>query len=159
MGEVAWYLPYTAVDERTVAHAPPDAVWIDVSCSALAYHHALSEIWAAGETFAVLEHDVLCRPDVIEVFEQCPEPWCAFGYADICHRECMEAWRNTLGCTRFRAECMEAVPDALEGLMGEHQDWHNVCDGLGWSLRAAGYTHHWHFPWVEHHHMRPSSSG
>ena len=153
-GTVAWRIPYTRVDPRTVAAAPIDAVWTDVSAGSDAYWGALCEWWATGETFAILEHDIVCRPDVIKAFEACPEPWCVFGYADICHPECMEAWRNELGCTRFRVELIAAVPDAVASIPPERRDWHNVCDGLGDNLRAAGYSHHWHFPWVDHHHMR-----
>jgi hypothetical protein len=73
----------------------------------------------------------------------------------------MENWRNELGCTRFRAELIQAVPDALEGTpLGNNGlpitwDWKNLCDGLGNNLRAAGATHHWHYPAAEHHHRLP----
>ena len=63
----------------------------------------------------------------------------------------MESWRNALGCTRYRKELIAAVPDALLSIPADNWDWHNVCDGLGNNLRAAGYSHHWHEPWVSHH--------
>lgn len=162
-GEVNWYIPFTAVHPLTVEAAPPDAIWVDVSSSVNAYYGALLDIWARGETFAVLEHDVVCRPDVIREFEECPEPWCTYGYHDICHPDpwidedgmrrpsCMEAWRNALGCTRFRRELIKQVPDALAAMPEQYWDWHNTCDGLGAALRAAGFTHHWHRPMVRHH--------
>jgi hypothetical protein len=152
-GEVAWYVPYTAVHPHTVAGAPEDAVWVDVGASEIAYYVALREIWARGETFALLEHDVVCRPGVIAELEECPEPWCTFGYSDICCPGCMEAWANMLGCTRFRKELVDAVPDAMTAIPADNWDWHEMCNGLGANLRAAGFTHHWHFPAVEHHHM------
>jgi len=151
--KVAWYVPYTLVHPATVKGAPKHATWIDVSSSPVAYYGALHDIWEGGESFALLEHDVVCRPDVAKAFEECPEPWCAFGYSDICHPECMEAWANMLGCTRFRSELVQQVPDAVSSIPADGWDWHNVCDGLGRNLRAAGFTHHWHFPAVEHHHM------
>lgn len=152
-GSIAWYVPYTAVHPVTVDAAPKDAVWVDVSSSTEAYFSALHHIWAQGETFALLEHDVVCRPDVIAELEACPEPWCLYGYADICHPECQEAWRNQLGCTRFREELIAAVPDAISSIPPDERDWHNLCDRLGERLRAAGFTHHWHDPWVDHHRM------
>lgn len=148
---VNWYVPFTERDYATAEAAPRDAVWVDVSEHSTEYWFMLLRLWRAGETFAILEHDVICRPDVIEAFETCPEPWCAFGYEDICHPECMEAWANTLGCTRFRSELIQAVPDAVSSI--EDRDWHNLCDGLGSNLRAAGFTHHWHGPWLEHTHL------
>jgi hypothetical protein len=82
----------------------------------------------------------------------------------MCHPECQEAWANMLGCTRFRAEVMEACPDALTSIPRELRDWHNLCDHLAGdktngapsplrpkSIRAAGFTHHWHRPEVGHH--------
>ena len=159
VGETHWYIPYTAVHPRTVAGAPADAVWLDVSSSPIAYYGALLDIWERGETFAMLEHDVVCRPDVIAAFENSTAPWECFGYSDICCQDehgrspCMEAWRNLLGCTRFSKEIIEAVPDAVSSIPRDNWDWHNVCDGLGANLRAAGFTHRWCFPAVEHHHL------
>jgi hypothetical protein len=152
-GDVQWYVPYTNVHPATVEAAPADAVWVDVSTSTDAYFAALYDIWAAGDTFALLEHDVVCRPDVIRELEECPEPWCLYGYADICHRECMDAWRNALGCTRFRAELIQAVPDAVASIPAGWREWTNLCDRLGERLRAAGFTHHFHEPWVGHRRM------
>ncbi len=145
------YIPHTVRHPQTALGAPENATWVDVSQSPNAYYAALAHWWERGETFMVLEHDVICRPDVIEEFDACPEPWCLYGYTEICHRECMEAWRNALGCTRFRKELIDAVPDALASVPRENWDWHNVCDGLGNNLRAAGFTHHFHEPWVSHH--------
>lgn len=149
-GDVAYYVPFTKVHPATVAGAPDDAVWVDVSSGPDAYFGAFYGWWARGESFAVIEHDVVCRPDVVEGFEDCPEPWCIHGYDPYCHIECREAWRNALGCTRFRRELIEAVPDAVASIPLERWDWHNLCDGLGDNLRAAGATHHWHDPPVLH---------
>jgi hypothetical protein len=148
---VQWYVPYTVVRQEVAQAAPLAAVWVDVSPSPNSYFGALHEMWSRGKSFAVLEHDVICRPDVIDEFESCPEPWCIYGYSNMCHRACMEAWRNALGCTRFRSELMRAVPDAVSSIPEDNWDWHNVCDGLGNNLRAAGFQHHWHEPWVDHH--------
>jgi hypothetical protein len=150
-GSIAWYVPYTAVHPHTVKGAPSDAVWVDVSGSNIAYYAALLDIWERRETFAVLEHDVVCRPDIITELEACPEPWCLYGYTDFCHEGCREAWRNQLGCTRFRAELIQAVPDAMTSIPESNWDWHEMCNGLGENLRAAGCTHHWHGPPAEHH--------
>lgn len=152
-GSVQFYVHYTGVRAEVVEAAPPGTVWVDVSSSDTAYHEALSNIWERGENFATLEHDIICRPDIVQAFEECPEPWCIYGYADMCHDACREAWANALGCTRFRAELMAKVPDALTSIEpGPLTDWHNVCDGLGNNLRAAGFKHHWHEPHVQHPH-------
>jgi hypothetical protein len=143
MGRVQWYVPYTAVHPKTAEAAPRDAIWVNVSHSNIAYYAALSHIWAKGESFALLEHDVVCTPEIIRTIEDCREPWALYWYSDICHLECREAWRNQLGCTLFREEIIRAVPDAVSSIPPDRWDWHNLCDGLGDNLRNAGFTHHW----------------
>jgi hypothetical protein len=147
-------IPYTARHPDTVAGAPSNAEWFDVSEDRYAYWRMMCEVWADGEGFLVVEHDVVCRPDILVQIEACPEPWCAFPYDDMCHWECMEAWSNTLGCTRFATELVRAVPDAVTAIYDQQRQWLNLCDYIGANLRRVGYTHHWHFPAVRHHHMR-----
>jgi hypothetical protein len=152
-GDVQFFIHYTGIRPEVAQAAPPGTIWVDVSSHNEAYWESLSDIWAKGETFATLEHDIICRPDIVEAFETCPEPWCNFGYSEMCHPQCMEAWANHLGCTRFRPELMEKVPDALSSVTDPAlRDWHNACDGLGNNLRAAGFKHHWHFPVAQHDH-------
>ncbi len=158
-GETQFFVHYTGVRPDVAQAAPPGTVWVDVSSHSGAYYESLCDIWAAGESFATLEHDIICRPDIVEAFENCPEPWCNFWYSDVCHPHCRDAWANHLGCTRFRAELMEKVPDAMSSIPPGHlRDWHEVCNGLGgdkgpngWGLRAAGFKNHWHGE-VRHHH-------
>ena len=166
-----FYVPFVRLadidHDEVVAAAPPGTIFVDVSSSPLAYWEALCEWWAKGEDFAIIEHDVLCRPDVVEAFDACPEPWCVFSYQGMCHDACREAWANMFGCTRYRAALIAAVPEAVSSIPPQLRDWHNLCDGLAGmhpkcgcgiegvdrpgSLRAHGYGHHWHTPHVAHH--------
>ena|ERR1700752_20103 len=145
-------IPHTAVHPVTLEAAPEHAEWIDVSVDGEAYWRAMCEWWADGETFIVLEHDVICRPDVLQGFESCDCAWAAHKYDDMCCPECSEAWANTLGATRFTADLIAAVPGAASSIPPNLRHWTNMCDGLGNNLRAAGFTHHWHGE-IEHHHM------
>lgn len=160
-----FFVPATVRYEQVEAAVPPGTIWLDVSEDDEAYWRALCAIWAIGEDFAIVEHDVICHPDVVEQFDTCPEPWCTFGYANICHPACQEAWANQLGCTRFRAEAMAKCPDALTSIPEGQRNWHNLCDHIAGnkvhgvdqptlrehSIRAAGFSHHWHYPPVGHH--------
>ena len=161
---VQFYVPWTERHPLVTAGAPPGTIWIDLHGEE-DYWSALCRIWAKGESFAIIEHDVICRPDVVEQFASCPEPWCAFWYDNICHFDCREAWANQLGCTRFRSDVMAKCPDALTSIPPDQRGWHNLCDHIAgdklhgtavfpWrshSIRAAGFSHHWHSPPVEHH--------
>ena len=159
-----FYVPWAERNQLVVESVPPGTTWVDVRGGLNTYHAALAEMWAKGEDFAVIEHDVVIHDTVVEQFENCPEPWCVFGYDNMCHEACREAWANMLGCTRFRAELIAACPDALTSIPEDRRGWHNVCDELAGdkiagtpaplrpgSLRAAGFTHHWHTPPVSHH--------
>jgi len=53
------YIPHTARHPLTVSTAPENATWVDVSQSNVAYYAALAAWWDRGETFMVLEHDVI----------------------------------------------------------------------------------------------------
>lgn len=146
-------IPFTRLDPRTVNNAPKGAEWVDVSASSFDYWRVLCDYWEPSFDLSVCEHDVVWREDVSESFERCPEPWCVFAYHDHCPEEA-EAWNNMLGCTRFRVELIRSVPNAVRGIEERWRDWHYLCNGLGTNLRAEGFTQHWHFPPVRHHHFR-----
>src|ERR1035438_8742777 len=110
------YVAWCELNPQTIDAAPPDAIWKYVGYHKDHYWEVLRDIWAKGEDFVVIEHDVVCHPDVLAQFDACPEPWCAFGYSNMCHEECREAWRNQLGATRFRAEGMAKCPAALTSI-------------------------------------------
>ena len=149
---VSVLIAYTAKHPLTIAGAPPDAEWIYVGEDFQDYWRVLASFWARGDDLTVIEHDVVCRPDVVEGFASCPEPWCLHRYSNHDPGD-SEAWRNALGCTRFRRELVRRVPAAVSSIPEQHRDWHNVCDGIGTKLRGAGFNHHWHEPSVLHHVM------
>lgn len=159
-------VPFTVRNPEVVAAVPSWAEWADVSAGPDAYWRVMDEAWgrARFEDLVVVEHDVVLHDSVIAGFLACPELWCVFGYADMCHDGCREAWANMLGCTRFRKELVAACPEAVSGIPADQRDWHNLCDSIAGdkvggmpadlragSLRAAGFSHHWHTPYVGHH--------
>jgi hypothetical protein len=157
-GSLAFRCGYTAVHPLTVAGAPTDTVWTYVGASPLAYWAALCGWWedavAEGCGLAVFEHDVVCRPDIVEAFETRPDPWLSAGYFDVCCKDpagwsddnrarwaamgspegwspCLEGWADHLGMTRFSAQLVAAVPDAPHRIPADNRDWHLLCGGSG----------------------------
>src|ERR1017187_9292652 len=108
------FLHFSKVVSEVAESAPAGTVWVDVSDSPLAYYESLKRIWGLGEGFALLEHDVVCRPDIVQAFETCEHPWCTFVYDNLCCPGCKEAYNNQLGCTRFSREIVRAVPRAFD---------------------------------------------
>ena len=145
-------VPYTIVHPLTVESLPPTGVgYVDVSGHRFDYWRVLCDWWG-GDDLTIVEHDVAAHPGVFDSFRACPEPWCVFPYDNHSDADA-EAWRNMLGCTRFRKEMMDAVPRAAIDVEERWRDWHYTCDGIGKNLRDAGFTHHWHSPAVNHHRM------
>jgi hypothetical protein len=56
------------------------AEFADVSGSDMAYGELVARLWSAGQSFLLLEHDVLAGPKLLKAMWACPEPWCA-GFA------------------------------------------------------------------------------
>lgn len=166
-----------AAGRATTAQTGVPVVWEDVSGDEFAYWRLMARLWEPSDDLVIVEHDVELRADVIEQFNTCERLWCTHGYDNICHPECMEAWSNALGCTRFRKELIAACPDAVLSIPDEwhkipsysakvhRRDWHNLCDELAGdkiggagvpgsprtgSVRDAGFTHHFHNPPVVH---------
>ena len=144
---------YTAKHPDTLAGAPPDAEWRYVGEDPHDYWRALAEFWERGGDLTIIEHDVICRPDVLAGFLDCGEPWCLHAYHNHDEAEA-ESWRNALGATRFRSALVRAVPDTVSRIEPQHRDWRNLCDAIGNHLREQGYWHHFHTPPVVHHQMR-----
>lgn len=140
--------------ERALARYAPEAEMFDLGNRPDAYHELLCEVWAAGEAFLVVEHDVEIHADVVPELEACPEPWCLYPYGiGFPPRPCDCA----LGCTRFSADLIAAVPDLMRSL--PCRDWRRQDCEISPRLRRDGFTPHVHVPPVRHHHVYPGPGG
>jgi hypothetical protein len=69
------------------------------------YYKLLETLWEKGESFTVVEHDIIVHPGAIQDLENCAEPWCVFPYY------CSVGWiTDGLGCTKFSAEFIAQNP-------------------------------------------------
>lgn len=74
-------------------------------------------LWQRRRDFIIVEHDVIPPPDFLLGFENCTKPWCVHDY--LIHNATMQAAYGEVGafgCVRFRAELMEAHPDAIRSM-------------------------------------------
>jgi hypothetical protein len=106
----------------------------------LAYARLLTDLWHRGESFCLVEHDVVPWPGAVSLLFTCPEPWCGYLYAGVA--------AGGLGCVRFAAGLL--ATDLSPAWEGTH--WSDL-DGLvtrtiGEHLRRPGY--HRHTPDVAH---------
>lgn len=107
------------------------------------YWRFLDELWHRGESFIIVEHDIVVTPEVISKLVRCPRPWCANPYLQLPGEPV-----TGLGCTKFSARLLRAVDPFDPG--PTHVIWQNVDYELCSRLRAAGYENHVHTPVVRH---------
>jgi len=130
------------------AHAP-HAELHDVTDDPDAYWRALARVWADGEAFIAVEHDVELTPEVLPQFAACPEPWCSFGYGDIPTGALVIG--QQIGAVRFRAELVQAHPDVFESIEPRDRGWTGLDMPLHRELWRRGLVAHFHLPPVAHH--------
>ena len=126
-------------------------VWLNPAAPT-EYARLLRELWAARETFVVVEHDVVVHHTVLPDFDECPQPWCGFVY-DMPGGVVDAA----LGCTRFREELLTGEPDVMAVVSAKADDlpaghWAHLDAHLRTVLESRGYTLHRHTPSVVHLH-------
>ena len=62
-----------------------------------------------GDSFTIVEHDIVTWPGAIAEIESCPEQWCTFPYY------CSVGWIvDGLGCTKFGRDLIASHPDFLK---------------------------------------------
>jgi hypothetical protein len=95
-------------DTRAVLDPYEHTVYLDLSHDPdYGYARALTQMWAAGIGFTVVEQDVVPTRRLLRELAACPEPYCAAPYA----------WHTTvgpaLGCTKFSSLLLRTYPDAM----------------------------------------------
>ena len=98
-------------EDALVGQAGPMVDLVRLSDSPHSYGQTLAAYWRRGAEgeydLAIVEQDVVIRPDVIDAFLNCPCEYGAFPYS----------WGPevgpALGCTRFRVPFMQRYPDAM----------------------------------------------
>lgn len=115
------YVPYTNLAEGVVsaleasgyAYTP---VW--VGGDSTDYWSLLSDCWSNGETFAIVEHDIVVRPESLAELDTCPYEWCSFGAPYFC------GVYHGLGCVKFTANLIARHPNALDKVAAYHDEGH-----------------------------------
>ncbi len=122
----------------------------DVSGSDTAYTQLLQKLWRDGDTFALVEHDIVPWRGALAELAACPRDWCAFQYPFG------GGMIAGLGCTRFRAALLAAHPAAVDDTLTEATEihptgfWCNLDDRLTRALTRRGAARHEHTPAVGH---------
>ncbi len=132
-----------AVFYPTAAHAlrcaMPDAELVFVGDDDYAYARLVEALW--GESFILVEHDIVVGPDTLRELIDCPEPWCGFPYLE----EPASNPVTGLGCTKLDARLMDVPPWDMT------PTWGNVDASLIGRIRdERGNVEHRHGPALDH---------
>lgn len=123
---------------------------IPVEHSDRAYYDLLAALWAAGESFAIVEHDVVVHPSAPLELASCPSDWCGFPY-DYCGLV-----TYGLGCVKFSEALIARHPDAMlrVGVMSDDRHpkrhWCRLDAWLTCVLESVGEERHRHRTFVRH---------
>lgn len=136
---------YVDLFPLAIESMPADASWVYTGLSPWECYESFVAQWqrCSGRPFVSLNQDVICRPDVLESFESCPELWCRFGYTEIPENV-------ATGCTRWRPELQTVALSILERMRGPHRRWNVMGDSFASELKRQGYQPHRHYPSVVH---------
>ena len=118
--------------------------------SELSYDVLFRELWAKGEPFILVEHDIIPWPGAVQELWTCPEPWCGFPYYVF------GELRAYLGCTKFDPARLGECP-----LTGDLFSWAVIDRKIENILMQRGHKGHVHSPPVTHlnfAHVRQTSA-
>jgi hypothetical protein len=144
-------LPWTVEHPEVLAALedwPVERVYVgsDDEC----YFRLISDLWHSGDTFAIVEHDMVPAPGILREFEVCPQEWCAEEYF------MWGTWGTWFGVVRFRGSLTRRHPDLPESIV--NRNWHSLDSTVINHLRLLGYPEsHWHWPAAKH--LRPIEEG
>jgi hypothetical protein len=120
----------------------------DVSGSDSAYWSLLDEMWRDGQTFCIVEHDVVVGPQTLFDLEACEHDWCS------CQVPYVGLITAGLSCAKFSVPLIARHPEALEQIALLEDEKHppkHWCMLDSW-LRVVleGEAMHVHEPPLEH---------
>jgi hypothetical protein len=119
------------------------------------YPELLADLWEAGESIIMLEHDVVPFEDSIAEIASCPEAWCGHAYSD---GGGFRKDASNLGCTKLSASLIAATADFGTAERGE-KDWRNCDARMSRCAYVAKLRPHRHYPNVEHRATRHRKPG
>jgi hypothetical protein len=122
---------------------------VDVGGDPYRYATELSELWAIGRTFAIVEHDIEITNEQLAQLFECDYPWCAHGYA----YPDRAAPVYGLGAVKFAGPLLRFTGNVGRDL--PRLRWGQIDDYLYRVLQRRGFAQHRHG--IVEHHRRPVS--
>ena len=106
------------------------------------YHKLLSQAWAEGKQFFIVEHDVAVWQGGIRALAECDQDWCTLP--TMCHGRMVT---TTFGCVKFGAGLIERYPDFFSDIP---TTWFHLDSGLADKMGWPYIRPHAHWPPATH---------
>jgi hypothetical protein len=123
-----------------------------------AYGRLFRRLWEEGETFVIVEHDVVPTGDQLKEILTCGHSWCSYAYDQSLYPP-----GPYFGLVRFDSSVMAAHPRAADValLIGRSRDqeaeWWHIDSLVARDLQIRGVPWTQHQPPVTHLHSGPPS--
>jgi hypothetical protein len=162
MNVVIAYTPLKLRPEVRALGESVGAVFEDVSGSDMAYGELVGgKLWKKGETFLLIEHDIVAPPALLEEMARCDREWCsafAWRYTSPLHPGESRPQFPTrekefaLFCNKFSASLLARTPHVIGGVRVR---WTGVDLALLPMLKGSGATPCQHGPVTHLHQQHP----
>lgn len=109
------------------------------------YGELLVELWQSGESFILLEHDVVPWPGAITQLAECPELWCSYEYPLA-----PNTLRPALGCIKVSCIVINAYRNLPARFGWAERIWSQMDGAVCPALESIAGKTHIHKPPLAH---------
>jgi hypothetical protein len=109
-------VPFTQLHQETVVALSAEQVRYAPMTHENSYFELFSDLWNAGKSFIIVEHDIVVNETTIDELRICEHDWCAMPFP---YRGEERAY--SLACSRFSAGLIRKIPELPE-IVGEMWD-------------------------------------
>ena len=148
--EMTVAVPFTELRQETVVALHGEEVRYAPMIDDESYWQLLSDLWRIGNSFTIVEHDIVVGEGTLDELAACPYDWCAMAYP---YRD---DTAYGLACTKFSRQLIARHPDLMD-IVAKMSDethppkhWCRMCAWLSLVLGRLGEVRHEHSEMVGH---------
>lgn len=114
--ETAIAVPFTSLRAETVVALAGEKIRYAPMLTDTSYWELLRDLWGAGQSFILVEHDIVVNETTLDELKVCDHDWCAMPFP---YRGEERAY--SLACTKFSKGIIARHPDLIE-IVGQMSD-------------------------------------
>lgn len=133
-------VPFTELNPATKQVLSPLGAYFVHMADEYHYNSLLKAQWEQGETFFIVEHDIVPWPGALDELNACPCEWGTYSYQPSL------GVSHMLGCCKLTDRLIAKLP----GLWDTPRHWAELDQHLFFAAREKGIEPHLHRPPVTH---------